>query len=220
MTFTVAGVENRVQRRFPDFVDATADEYINLVHQELLWELPLITTSEDISLTAGTQEYAVNAECIRIISAELVSSATVRTPIEIVRKEYLDQVQPGWRSITRGTPSRMYLTRSTTAYTVGLLPIPVTTTSGGYPVLRLHESRTDELSTGDNLPQGLMTPDVYVYGALYRFALDNRATDDEVAMFKKMFEESKQKERKRHESMSPAPVTVMMRGLGMGGVTR
>ena len=217
--YTVAQVENKVQRRFPDFVDATADEYINLVHQDVLWQLPLITATEDLTLVADQQEYAYSEVCIGLIAAEYLTSATDRRPLEPVDIEYLNQEERGWRRLGSGTPSRYYHWRSATANVIGLLPKPATATGATYPTVRLHQTRIETIATGDSLPKGLLTPDAYVYGALYRFALDNRANDSEIAMFKGLYEEAIQKERKVLEWRHPAKKRIAMHGLSMGGVS-
>lgn len=216
--YTVAQVENKVQRRFPDFTDALADEYMNQVHQDVLFQLPLITATEDISVTSGTQEYAYSESAIRLVAAEWVTSATDRKPLEAVEMDYLNQEERGWRKLGSGTPSRYYHWRSATAYVVGLLPKPNQTTAT-YPVLRLHQTRIETITSGDSLPKGLLTYDAYVYGALYRFALDNRANGEEVAMFKQLYEEAIAKERKVLEFRHPAKKRIAMHGLSFGGVS-
>lgn len=219
MAITVSTVQEKIQRRFPDCSDTVALEYINEVHQDLLRQLPLVTATEDISVTASTQEYAINESTIRICAAEWVTSATERSPLTVTDYDYLNSEERSWRSRSAGTPSRVYLWRSATDNVIGMDPKPDQTTSGGYPVVRLHVTRVATLTGGDSLPKSILTKDAYVYGAMLRFAMDNRTYADEIPMLKAMYDEAIAAERKAFEFRSPYKRRIGVTGIGMGGVS-
>lgn len=218
MAIAVSAVQARVRRRFRDCSDTLALEYINEVHQDLLRQLPLVTATEDLSVTSGTQEYAINEATGRIVAAEWVTSATTREILTVTDFDYLNQEEPSWRSRGSGTPTRLYLWRSATDNVVGLDPKPNVTTSGGYPVVRLHVARFQTLTGGDSLPKSILSMDAYVYGAQMRFAMDNREYAGEVATLKSAYEEAIVLERKAWENRSPYKRRVGVTGIGMGGV--
>jgi hypothetical protein len=194
-------------------------EYINEVHADLLRQLPLVTATEDLSVTSGTQEYAINEATVRIVAAEWVTSATERRSLVVTDYDYLNSEEPNWRRRSAGTPSRVYLWRSATDYVVGIDPKPNTTTSGGYPVLRLHATRVGTLTATGSLPKGIINKDVYAYGAMLRFAMDNRTYADEVPTLKALFEEAVTAERKAYSDRWPYKRRIGVTGIGMGGVS-
>jgi hypothetical protein len=98
-------------------------------------------------------------------------------------------------------------------------PKPNQTTSGSYPVLRLHVTRVAALSGGDSLPKSILTKDAYVYGAQLKFALDNRTYADEVPQLKALYDEAVARERKVYDQRWPYRRRIGLSGIGMGGVS-
>lgn len=219
MSTLVMSVKDKVQRRFPDLTDTIALEYINAVHADILRQLPLVTATEDLTLVAGTQEYALNEETIRVVAAEYLTSGTNRRALEPTDYDYLNQEQRGWRGLSAGTPSHFYMWRSAGDNVVGLLPKPSTGTSGGYPIVRLHVTRVETLTGGDSLPKGLLTYDAYVYGTQMRFAMDHREYAGEVAGLRALYDEAMARERKAFEERHPYRRRIAMSGINLGGVS-
>lgn len=220
MAITVAAVKAKIIRRFPDSaVNDVYLEYVNEEHQFLLSQLPLITATEDLSLTAGTQEYAINEDCIRIVAAEYLTSATDRRALVATDIDYLNSEQANWRRRNQGTPARFYLYRSATANVVGLDPKPGTTTASGYPIVRLHQTRVETLSAGSSLPKSILTKDIYVYGSMLRFAMDNRTYQDEIPLLKQLYDDALAVERKVFDQRHPYKRRIGVTGIGMGGVS-
>lgn len=220
MAITVAAVKAKIIRRFPDA--AAGDvylEYVNDEHQFLLSQLPLITATEDLSLTSGTQEYAINENCIRVCAAEYLTSATDRRSLVATDIDYLNSEEPNWRRRNAGTPTRFYMYRDADENVIGLDPKPGTTTASGYPIVRLHQTRVETLTSLSSLPKSILTKDVYVYGAQLRFAMDNRQYADEIPTLKALYEEALAKERKVFEQRHPYRRRIGMTGIGMGGVS-
>lgn len=219
MAITVASVLARIQRRFPDCSDAVATAYVNEVHQDLLRQLPIVTATEDISLVAGTQEYAYAEATIKIVSAEYFGSATDRHHMFPTDLDHLNNNEPGWRSRGRGRPTRYYLWRDSSGNgVIGFDPTPVSTTSGGYPLVRLYQTRVETLTGASNLPEGILSAELYVYGAQRRFALDNRAYSEEVPALMQLEKQAYDLERKAYDERSPFKKKVQIRNIGMGGV--
>lgn len=218
MAILVSTVQDKVQRRFPDLTDTIALEYINSIHADICRQLPMVTAVEDVSVTAETQEYALNAADIRVLQVEWVTDATDggRVTLEATDKDYLNSENKNWRRRGSGTPHEFYITKSG-GYYLGLLPKPNVTTSGGYPVARCHVTRVETLVGGSSLPAGLLTYDAYVYGAQMRFAMDNREYAGEVAGLKAMYEQAVMIERKAFDNISPYKRQYGMRGMNMGG---
>lgn len=221
MAITVATVQSKLARRFSDFnVSATQLEYINIVHADVLRQLPFVTATEDLTLVAGTQEYAINEACLRIVAAEYLTSATDRRNLVETDYDYLNSEEPNWRRRGNGTPTRFYLWRSTGGdFVVGFDPKPSTATSGSYPTVRLHETRVETLTGASSLPKGLLSYDAYVYGAQMRFAMDHRQYADEVEQLAAFYEAAIAKERKVFDERSPYRRRIGVKGFSMGGVS-
>lgn len=205
MAFLVQTVVTRLRRAYPDITEAVALELVNEVHQELCLDLPLIVTTEDITLTAGTREYALNENTLRVWAAEYVTSAAdgARTSLLETDLSLLYKISPNWRAGGRGTPTRFYISRSSTDYVVGIDPNPASSTSGGYPIVRLHVSRrASDLLIGDSFPKGILKLDLYLSGAAYKWCAE-RSIKDDLMVWAKRYDDAKKEERRRYNALTP-----------------
>lgn len=165
---TVASAITRVKRSFPSALNATILEYFQEVEQDLDLLLDFKEDTEDVNLTAGTYEYALDVDILKVTGAELRKSATDVRPMRAIEKSDL---RGAWRDAERRDPSRFYLARNNSGVrVVGFDGIPPTTTSAGYPIARLYVTRGITLTDVGNLNSGIRSVDTYVFGACWRLA--------------------------------------------------
>ena len=181
MAVTVATCISEVLREFPDASVAgtgsyasIAEEMIAKADKVLAFELPLRLTTEDISLTAGTGEYATADELIaRVWTARYISSASTGDSKRLIQTDItkLDLDFGDWRGQDNGEPDYFYVGASSAgAMRIGLYPFPDTATSGTYPLLRLNISKSADLVSGNSLPAMIQTSDLYVDCACWLYA--------------------------------------------------
>ena len=171
---------------------------LNSVHKELLRAGLFREVAIDVSLTDGTREYQPSGltTSLRINSAYYVTSATERHRISPVTVQELDDNHPTWRQDTdEGTPQLYYWrmpssSDSSTPY-VGFWPIPDTTTST-YPKVTLYVSQATVLETTDELPVGMLSNEVYLYGMAWRWA--TRRDREMEAFYRGLYNEALAKE--------------------------
>lgn len=166
---TVSDVIKRLRRQVPELDDATIRDYIQEVHNDLGYHLPLKRVEEDHNLVALQEQYVLNSLTERVWSVELINSATDSRALLAIDYENLIESQPNFRRMPAGTPRRYYVSRDDDSERViGVLPVPISATSGGYPILRVRTSRTSPITNATVLPMGV-SADVYVYGSLSRW---------------------------------------------------
>lgn len=181
MAVTVATCITEVLREIPAASVAgtgsyatQAEEFIAKADKILAFELPLRLTTEDINLTSGTGEYATADELIaRVWTARYVKSASTGDSKRLIHTDItkLDLEFDDWRGSDNGEPDYFYIGSSSAgAMRVGVFPFPDTTTSGGYPILRLNISKSADLVTGNSLPAIIQTSDLYVDCACWLYA--------------------------------------------------
>ena len=154
--------------------------YLQKANDYLATKLPLSLTSEDITtIVAGTREYAVSALMKRLWSAEWVMSSADGDSYDLKATSIpaLNNSNPSWRRAPQGRPTRRYLSLSGDSVVIGLDPKPNLSTSGGYPLLRLYESRTTTLATDGNLPANILSAAAHVFYACWLHAVDNQIGD-------------------------------------------
>lgn len=173
MAVTVQSQIDRLKRFSTDITVAIALEYLQYANRELCFDLPLYLTEEDITLTANTQEYAVNADDLRVWTAHYWTSATASRPLEGVSLQGLERRFRGWRNTPASIPSRYAVHNVLTVPYILLYPKPNTTTTGGYPFVRLRVSRHVALTQAGNLPATLVDPNVYTYKAAELYCIDH-----------------------------------------------
>lgn len=167
---------------FPDETDTRALSDLQSVWDQLCIRYKLIWSREDVSLTAGTKEYALPASSVRVYSAIYQTAATTGTVLEATHTDYLDKYDERWRLQSSGTPRKFYVDIANGV--VGFHPTPDTTTST-YPKVVVDVSKTQSLLVGTTLGGNLPSYQVCVEGLKARMAL--RTEDSRYQVFSQMF---------------------------------
>jgi len=167
---TVEQAFTRVKRIFPEADQTSILDYLNEVHNELVTTLPIVVDTEDLTLVVSQQEYTLDADIVRVWSAYLHKSTTDIRPLTAKDVSEMNIREPLWRRKNASDPTGFYVWRNTTEQVVGLDPKPISATSGTYPFVRLHVTRTATLTRSSDLPKAIMSTDVYVFGACARYA--------------------------------------------------
>lgn len=204
----VSSIITEFRYTFPDCDATLALTLFNRVHGDLLEMLPLKVTQEDITLTAADYEYSLNERTLKIWSADYLRSATdVKRLIEVDYERY-NRETPNWRVSPQGEPSQYSIWRSGVTLGLYCYPVPQTTTSGGYPIIRLDVSRTEELLSSEYTPVGLGSADIYFTGMCKRYARIRKR--DEYKFWSEQFTEELKRERDTWDSravQTPPSVT-------------
>lgn len=160
---------------YPDLSPTDAVKYLNIIRGEVLRRLKLYATTSTISLTAGTQEYALSAGIDRVEAVEYRRSATQSDfmPVLPVSLDYLEQQETRFRAYTNGEPRRFYLSEGTTGPLIGFVPAPLTSTSSGYPIITLYEQAFTTLIVSDTFYDDLPSCLVYTTGVAREFSKAN-----------------------------------------------
>jgi len=176
MAYTVAEVFEQVRRIYQDCPDdSTLLKMMNDEHFDICRYVKLYPdTTVNVSLTAGTREYALSASVLHIWNAAYFTSATAYTPLRQTSRDRLDNDNMTWLQQSNGVP---YLYYESGGY-VGFYPTPNTTTSAGYPIVTLYcQSITTFSATSDSLPSQINNADPWIYGLARRFAAQSRVED-------------------------------------------
>jgi len=181
-------VITRAQRIFKDLQSATIVDYANEVHDDLCRKVPQILATEDITLVAAQQEYTLLEASLQIYHAEYWTSATYRVPLNAFDVTAWDIQSPNWRAVPQGQPTFYAAWRNSTDNVLVLHPKPATATTGGYPMVRLYVSRGETLTSSGNLPKGISSADVYVFGIAMRYAADR--VPSKFAFYEKRYEKA------------------------------
>ncbi len=202
MSFSVADAITRMTRAVPQFSTLSLQvAYLNDVHRDLVGQLPLDARTEDINMVANQQDYTYNEDDLVIWAGEMLYSSTDRRVLLMTDIQQLDALEPGWRNAAPSQPGRMALWRDSSGPIVTMIPAPIDTTSAGYPVLRLHVSRYEALTSDGNLPKGIASPDVYVWGAVARFCAEKEPK--RYALYKGLYDEAYKREERLAWSRVP-----------------
>lgn len=181
MATTFQTIIDDAQRTFQDMPDATALTLVRDIDRRVLQRIPLYKTTEDITLVAGTREYALNEATVRVWHADYLESSTAEPEGLIATQiEWLNQNVPGWRNTEEARPREYYTDYDLSDLKIGFNPIPETSSSGGYPTVRLYVSRI-RLSAGlsDTVPKGLTSDEVYKTGLRWLWAQETRLEEAE-----------------------------------------
>lgn len=183
-------------RRMVSMGADTALVLLQLAVDELALELPINIVEEDVSVVADTRVYAINAATMRVWACEWVTSSSPndRRKLLATNVQELDAMEQSWRRRAASTPRRRYTTLLGDQKAVGLDPMPNETTSGGYPVLRVHGSRTMTLAADGNLPRNLQSATVLVAKACLRYAIEDNL-DKRIGTLQGMYAEALQREK-------------------------
>lgn len=219
---TVAAAIARCRRT----VNMGSDIALELLQEaldEMSVELPINMAVEDLPAVADQREYAVSALTKRIWMVEWVwgSGEQERKRLDPTSVSALNASNGNWRRRASGTPFQRYTTLSADSRVVGVNPAPSEAASGGYPLIRVHESRTMTLTSVGNLPSGLLSIAAICYRACFKYAVENEMTKrlDSLA---KLAEMSMQKEIEANVAIGfydvEDPPSIAPHWLSVGGV--
>lgn len=180
-----------VQGAFPDATATEIIEDLNKVDRHLATRIRLRTNTLTVSLTAQDDTYAVSDSVARVWSARYVKSATRNDsyPLQAEDVSSMDIKHPSWRSWAYGKPKYFILDADSNGDPMLILaPCPDTTTSGGYPNVKLEVTIGGTLAAGGNTPAKIQLPDVYKWGACYYYCADRHR--EEAAYYKALYDQA------------------------------
>ena len=195
----MATVQNAIdyfQEIYPECDETRALRYLNRVNKRLLGRLPFRNSTEDITLTSGTRKYDLSANTIKIWAAEYIRTSADDDFYHLTERnvDEMDILWPGWRSLTNqssSTPDTYFVDTATSSDSakmqVGFYPTPPTSTSGGYPKVRLYVTTMTDYDTTDTVPTDLLDEEVFVAGMCYFWSL--RRDKEKNEFWKIRFEE-------------------------------
>lgn len=171
MASTVTQVIDKFQRHYPECGDTRAGEVFADAHREINLRLRLRETVVSVNLTDGTQEYDLAATNQLIMSVVYYESATSYWVLDATTIDHLDTLDPGWRlritSDDEGDPTQFYLRQvvdtDTSKQVIGFIPIPDTTTSAGYPIVKVYCHQEGTITASETLPASLLSDQIYIY---------------------------------------------------------
>ncbi len=172
---TAQDIIDNVGLEFPGIADPVVLAHLQREHDELSYLFDLGGADETISIQAGIQEYALDADIRRVWSVDYQLSATNGHQLRATHVDKLDDDASGWRFHPNGLPLEFYVERGF----IGLYPKPSATTSGTYPRLSLSVSRSVTLVVGTTMPAQIHNFEAWEAGVRYRIA---RQTADERMM--------------------------------------
>lgn len=211
---TAQDVIDLIKLEFPGVDDTVVLGQLQLEHDELTYLFNLTGADESISLTAGTREYALDADIRRIWNADYQMSATSSVQLTASHIDSMDVNLGPWRSHANGRPQMFYVNKTN----IGFYPTPSTTTSGTYPRVVLTVSRSETLVTGSTMPASAPNFGAWVSGVCKRLA--RMSKDERYAVY--------EAESKRERALLSGFITgraahftpKIRSGLGFGGRTR
>jgi hypothetical protein len=171
MASTVTQVLAKFARHYPECGSTRAGEVFADAHREINIRLRLRETVVSVNLTDGTQEYDLAATYQLIQSVVYYESATSYWVLEPTSIDHLDVLDPTWRtrntSTDEGDPTMYYIRQvvdtDTSKQNIGFLPIPDTTTSAGYPIVKVYSHQEGTITSSETLPSSLLSDQIYIY---------------------------------------------------------
>ncbi len=184
MASTVAQVILKFQRRYPDCTDARAQELFSDAHRRLLTRVQVRNSSRDISLVAGTHDYALDVAVFYVHSAYYYQSATSGYELTERSIDELNVMRKNWQiQRPQGNPLEYYLTTMAVSDSaqnaIGFVQIPSVTTNAGYPCVRLMTTEYADLSGSETVPSNLLTDNYYVYDMYAKWTAETDASTSE-----------------------------------------
>lgn len=169
MATTAGNIIDQAQLVIPEVNDTVALAYLQLIHNELCFDFKLSkATATNTSLVAGTRAYSLASGASRVYQVRYVRSATdgdfkVLMPTS---EDELDQRYRNWRGMDDGEPNWVFVDSDQ----VNLVPSPDSSTSGSYPQLQYEYTSVATLSSGTNLPTGVVSYEAWRCGLLWKMA--------------------------------------------------
>lgn len=179
MSFTVATIVSSVQRTYSMLTTSDVVGYLNEVRPDILRRLRLRNTTQNINLTADTQEYAITVPMLGATSVSYIRSADEadKRALEPTNLEALDITQPQWRNRASSEPRSYYFIDGLTGPKIGFFPKPDLTTTTGYPIVTIYYLDCNTLASGDTVYDNLLSPMLYVHAICKRYAEDRGLED-------------------------------------------
>ncbi len=196
MAFTVASVFTRARLAYNDLPLETTTiglQLINELHEELVGELKLVTTTAYIVLDGTNRDFTLDPTYKAVWNADYLMSEDA-APIALYETsvEQLDASYPGWRFPQPSLPTQYYI-ENTSAPVIGFDFIPGTATSpattAGFPIVRIVPSLYTALTANGNIPASLRSPALYIKGLVAKWAETKMKPD--VNLRVQAFEEEK-----------------------------
>lgn len=213
MAYTVQQVVDLATKAYADLNDTEALAYANEAWLDICRAVEIVTSSLDVSITAGQREYDLADAILKGWSANYYVSADSWFELQPTNKGELDASKKGWRAHGTGIPKYFYLSPKeddTGKIVMGLYPTPNTTSVGGppaYPLIKLVVTKTTTLSLATTLPEALDTRHVLAAGIRAKHAYDGRheGWQDEAIVFNQLIAEL---QHNLHSLVPSAPPTV------------
>lgn len=178
MASTVLKVIGEFRRRYPNCDQPRAKDLFFQAHREILLETRCREETISVSLTDGTRLYDLSSTALLVLGADYMTSATANPkPLQETHLDDLDEDSRGHRArLTEGTPSRYFLRHpsdsDTSELQIGFDPIPDTTTSSGYPIVRVYAIKEADLTNFETVPPMLKSDEVYLSVMCRDYALE------------------------------------------------
>jgi len=188
----VSALIDRFQSRYPGVTDAEGLVLYKDVWKEIANRCQYRNTTVAIQPTAGTREYEWAETDVKAwLCMYFADSSDPGRIIEPVSTDELNLYDPTWRGDTnRDIPDFYYfhqINDGTGAKTmIGFHRIPVTSYSGGYPVINVYCTSYADQAAGDTVPPNLMSEQVILDGMCFLWAKERH--HDAIGMWKELFE--------------------------------
>lgn len=171
MAITVQSIVDQARIRFKDITEAQAVIYLNEIYRDVIFDLRVLVTQENVSLVADQREYVLDQKDVRVWSVAYATSANDNTTLILnpVSSRELDNTTPPWRYMASGQPVDAYVSVNSSGQKVlGLDPKPSVGTSGTYPRLEVMVSKeaSSDLTISDSLPEVIRDRSPWVWGII------------------------------------------------------
>lgn len=165
---TVQDTIDGLRVAYPQIEEAQALIYFRQVHREILAQAQIETKEQQIDLTQGQREYALDQIAV-VRAAYLVKSASDIKMLTPTSTDWLEEHRPIWRATQeQGEPTHFYIEDGN----IGLDPNPDTTTTAGFPKLLVYGTDNQALIITDDIPVAIPSIRVYIEGMKRLYASD------------------------------------------------
>lgn len=190
MALTVTQIFAEVKGHFPMVEQIEFLNIFNVVNNELVDAFRLVPdTMIQISLTSGTQEYALPTDVYRVWNGNYQTASDTYQPLTQTSVDRLDEQDNTWRWEDPSTPSFYYERGGN----VGFYPNPDTSTSVGYPIVNLYVSeQVASYGINDSLPGTVISADAWIYRVCQKLSVKYDA--DKFQLYERLAEKAKQEQ--------------------------
>jgi len=189
---------SRAQLIYPSIPSSSASspdglDLLNEVLGELLFDIELLSSEVDISLTAGTAHYTVTTP-MRVWSARYVRTSATGDFRDLVpvSQDLMDSRRQDHLRTGNAEPTEFWmLPKSDGTQELWLSPAPPTTTSASYPKVTLRHTKYVALTNSADLPIGLPSYEAFYLGLALKWG--TFIGDPKVGDIERKFEKAKLK---------------------------